>query len=102
MLIQSRNFRTLWVTTIALACFSNAFAQQSYKLTDLGVNNSKDNFSMAMGLNNQGWAENMDGIVNPPETSTSTTVARGRAVISIYGLQHRPGHAWKSRRQQLD
>jgi len=86
MLIQSRNFRTLWVTTIALACFGNAFAQQSYKLTDLGVNNSKDNFSMAMGLNNQGWAENMDGTVNPPETSTSTTVSRGRAVISIYGL----------------
>ncbi len=41
---------------------------------------------MAMGLNSQGWAENMDGFVNPPETSTSTTVARGRAVISIYGF----------------
>ncbi len=72
--------------TIAVACFSNAFAQQSYKITDLGINNSKDNFSMAMGLNNQGWAENMDGTVNPPETSTSTTVSRGRAVISIYGF----------------
>ena len=86
MLIQSRNFRTLWVTTIALACSGNAFAQQSYKITDLGINNSKDNFSMAMGLNSQGWAENMDGTVNPPETSTSTTVSRGRAVIGIYGF----------------
>src|SRR5580698_2363224 len=83
---QLRDFRTLWVITIAVACFSNAFAQQSYKITDLGINNSKDNFSMAMGLNNQGWTENMDGTVNPPETSTSTTVARGRAVISIYGF----------------
>src|SRR3984885_13809892 len=81
-----RNSRTLWVTTIALACFGNAFAQQSYKITDLGVVNSKNNFSMVMGLNNQGWAENMDGFVNPPETSTSTTIANGRAVISIYGL----------------
>jgi probable HAF family extracellular repeat protein len=83
---QLRDFRALWVITIAVACFSNAFAQQSYKITDLGINNSKDNFSMAMGLNNQGWTENMDGTVNPPETSTSTTVARGRAVISIYGF----------------
>jgi probable HAF family extracellular repeat protein len=65
---------------------SSAFAQQSYKITDLGVDNKKDNFSMAMGLNHQGWTENMDGTVNPPENSTSTTVARGRAVISIYGL----------------
>ncbi|MGH9454436.1 MAG: hypothetical protein ACRD2O_10765, partial [Terriglobia bacterium] len=69
-----------------LGSFSNVVAQTSYKITDLGINNSKDNFSMAMGLNSQGWAENMDGTVNPPENSTSTTVARGRAVISIYGF----------------
>jgi probable HAF family extracellular repeat protein len=41
---------------------------------------------MAMGLNSQGWAENMDGTVNPPENNMGTTVSRGRAVISIYGL----------------
>ncbi len=86
MLIQLRNYRTLWVTTIALACFGNAFAQQSYRLTDLGNNKNKNNFAMVMGLNNLGWAENMDGIVNPPETSTATTIASGRAVISIYGF----------------
>ena len=86
MLIQSRNFRTLWVTTIALACAGNGFAQQNYKITDLGVNNPTNNFSMVMGLNNQGWAENMDGFVNPPITSTSTTIANGRAVIGIYGF----------------
>jgi probable HAF family extracellular repeat protein len=39
-----------------------------------------------MGLNDQGWAENMDGFVNPPITSTSTTIANGRAVIGINGF----------------
>ena len=86
MVKHSRNFRTLWVTTIVLGSFSNVFAQKSYKITDLGLNHSTDNFSMVMGLNNQGWAENMDGVVNPPIKSTSTTVASGRAVIGIYGL----------------
>jgi hypothetical protein len=41
---------------------------------------------MAMGLNNHGWAENMDGFVNPPEINLFTIVARGRAVINIDGL----------------
>jgi len=86
MIKQLRNFRVLWVATIVLVFFSNAFAQQSYKITDLGVNKNTDNFNMVMGLNNQGWAENMDGILNPPIKSTSTTIASGRAVISIYGL----------------
>jgi probable HAF family extracellular repeat protein len=81
-----RNFCIPWAATIVLGCFSSAVAQTSYKITDLGVNNSKDNFSMAMGLNNQGWAENMDGTVNPPINSSGTTVARGRAVIGIYGF----------------
>ena len=80
-----RNFWIPWVTTIVLACFSGAVAQRRYKITDLGTNHSDDNFSMAMGLNNQGWAENMDGFVNPPENNLFTTVARGRAVINING-----------------
>ena len=80
--------RNFWipVTTIVLACFSDAFAQQSYKMLDLGVNKNSDNFNMVMGLNNEGWAENMDGFGKPPVLSTSTTVASGRAVISIYGF----------------
>jgi probable HAF family extracellular repeat protein len=79
--------RNFWipVTMIVLGSLSNVFAQKSYKITDLGLNHSTDNFSMVMGLNNQGWAENMDGVVNPPIKSTSTTVASGRAVIGIYG-----------------
>src|SRR5215467_9299149 len=83
---QLRNFWMLSVTAMVLACVSNATAQVSYKVTDLGTNKSNDNFSMAMGLNNQGWTENMDGFVNPPENNLFTTVARGRAVISIYGF----------------
>src|SRR6202045_5101512 len=85
MVTRSRNFRTLWVTTIALACSGSAFAQHRYKITDMGLNHSTDNFSMVMGLNNEGWAENMDGVVNPPIRSTSTTIASGRAVIYAHG-----------------
>ena len=81
-----RNFWTPLVATIILACFSDAVAQVSYKMTDLGTDRSNDNFSMAMGLNNRGWAENMDGFVNPPENNSFTTVARGRAVINVDGL----------------
>jgi probable HAF family extracellular repeat protein len=74
------------VTTIVLVCFSNAVAQASYRVTDLGVNKSKDNFSMVMGLNNRGWTENMDGVLTPPITSTSTTILSGRAVLNIHGI----------------
>lgn len=81
-----RNFCIPWVATFVLACFSNAAAQTSYKITDLGTNKSSDNFSMGMGLNNQGWTENMDGFVNPPENNLFTTVARGRAVINRDGV----------------
>jgi len=85
MIKQLRSFWVLWVATIVLACSSSAFAQQSYKITDMGLNHSSDNFSMVMGLNNEGWAENMDGVVNPPIRSTSTTIASGRAVIYAHG-----------------
>ena len=86
---ELRRLRVWWIlcfAMIALACSSDAVAQVRYKIIDLGINNSQDNFSMAMGLNNQGWAENMDGFVNPPENNMGTSVARGRAVISIYGI----------------
>ncbi len=39
---------------------------------------------MVMGLNNEGWAENMDGVVNPPIKSTSTTIAMA-ARINAHG-----------------
>jgi probable HAF family extracellular repeat protein len=96
MLKQLGNFWILSIAAIVLGCFSNAVAQTSYKITDLGINKNSDNFSMVMGLNNQGWAENMDGIVNPPITSTSTTVASGRAVINIHGINIDLGTLGKS------
>jgi probable HAF family extracellular repeat protein len=71
---------------MVLGSFSTSFAQRSYKMLDLGVNKNSDNFNMVMGLNNQGWAENMDGVLTPPITSTATSIVSGRAVISIYGL----------------
>ncbi len=76
----------LQVTTIVLVCFGNAFSQVSYRVTDLGINKSKDNFNMVMGLNNRGWTENMDGVLTPPITSTSTTIVSGRAVLNIHGI----------------
>jgi probable HAF family extracellular repeat protein len=85
MIKQLRSFWILWVATIVLACSSNAFAQTSYQVADQGTLGN-DNFGMVMGLNNQGWTENMDGDVNPPITSTSTTIASGRAVINMHGL----------------
>jgi len=86
MIKQLRSFWILCVTTIVLACSSNVFAQRSYKITDLGVNKHTDNFNMVMGLNNQGWAENMDGVLTLPLTSTSASILSGRAVISIDGV----------------
>ena len=32
-----RSFWILWGATIVLACASTAFAQQSYKITDMGL-----------------------------------------------------------------
>jgi len=60
-----RNFWIPWVAMIVLGCFSDAFAQTSYKVTDLGVLNSKDNLSCTMDLNNFGWTMTMNGIFDP-------------------------------------
>src|SRR5580692_5682570 len=61
-----RNSWILWVTTIVLACFSNAAAQASYKVTDLGAEGNA-NLGCAMSLNNQGWTEIMAGSLPPGE-----------------------------------
>ncbi len=76
-----RNFWILWVTTIVLACFSNAVAQASYKVTDLGAEGN-DNLGCAMSLNNQGWTEIMAGVLDP-----SGKLLSGRAVIDVDGLK---------------
>jgi probable HAF family extracellular repeat protein len=59
---QLRNFWIPLVTTIVLACFGNAFAQTSYRMTDLGTVGT-DNESMIMSLNNEGLSYIMAGNV---------------------------------------
>ena len=58
-----RNFWIPWVAIIVLGCFSDAFAQTSYKITDLGVNKSTDNYSMAMGLNKMCIRDSILGVI---------------------------------------
>jgi probable HAF family extracellular repeat protein len=81
---QLRNSPIFYVAAIALACSSNAFAQTRYTVADQGTLGD-DNFGMVMGLNNQGWTQNMDGTGKPPVLSLSTTVLSGRAVMNVNG-----------------
>ncbi|MFZ0815215.1 MAG: hypothetical protein WAM78_06830 [Candidatus Sulfotelmatobacter sp.] len=64
-----RNFWVPSITTVVLACFSNAAAQASYKVQDLGVRRP-DNLGMAMGLNNYGWTLTMDQLLDHSVIST--------------------------------
>jgi hypothetical protein len=80
-----RNSWILWVTTIVLVCFSNAVAQASYKVQDLGVQHP-DNFGMAMGLNNYGWTLNMEQSLDHFTLSTLYPAVQGTDRISIGDL----------------
>ena len=79
---QLRNFWIPWVTTIVLACFSNAVAQARYKVQDLGVQHP-DNLGMPMGLNNHGWTLNMEQLLDPFSLSLSAHLVSGTDSISI-------------------
>ena len=82
-----RNSWILWVTTIVLACFSNAAAQASYKVTDLGAEGNA-NLGCAMSLNNQGWTEIMAGSLPPGEVDNIFgTLLSGRALIDVGGFK---------------
>jgi len=72
----------LWITTMVLACFSNAVAQARYKVQDLGVQHP-DNLGMAMGLNNYGWTLNMEQLLDPFSISLSAHLVSGTDTISI-------------------
>ena len=52
---QLGNFWIPWITTIVLLGFSDAVAQTSNIVTDLGLLNNNDNLSCAMALHNPGW-----------------------------------------------
>ena len=80
-----QNFSILWVTTIVLACFSNAVGQASYKVQDLGVQ-QPDNLGMAMGLNNYGWTLNMDQSLDHLTISVLYPAVQGTVRISISDL----------------
>jgi probable HAF family extracellular repeat protein len=82
---QLRNLRIPWVTTIVLACLSNAVAQTHYKVQDLGVQHP-DNLGMSMGLNNHGWALNMEQRLDPFSVSLSAHLVQGTDSISIDDL----------------
>jgi len=82
---QLRNFWILGVATMVLACFSNAVAQASYKVQDLGVQHP-DDLGMAMGLNNYGWTENMEQLLDPFSVSLSAHLVQGTVRISIGDL----------------
>src|SRR5580700_5829484 len=77
-----RNSWIPWVTAIVLACFSNAVAQASYKVQDLGVQHP-DNLGMVMGLNNYGWSLIMDQRLDPFSVSLSANLVAGTDRISI-------------------
>jgi hypothetical protein len=85
-----RQLRNSWIpliTTIVLACFSEAVAQTSYTVTDLGHLRNW-NLGCAMGLNDRGWTEIMEGNLIPGEQNSSTgTLLTGRAAIDIDGLK---------------
>jgi probable HAF family extracellular repeat protein len=82
-----RNFWIPWVATIVLACFSNAGAQASYKVTDLGAEGT-DNLGCAMSVNNQGWTEIMAGNVEAGQVdSIFGTLLNGRAEINVNGFK---------------
>jgi probable HAF family extracellular repeat protein len=85
MVRQVGNFWILRVTTIVLACFSNAAAQHSYKVTDLG-HLDDSNLGCAMGLNNRGWTEIMEGKMPPGKEDYVVALLGGRAAIDIDGV----------------
>src|SRR5260370_7448370 len=66
-----------------LGCFSDAGAQTSYKVVDLGVVNDKDNFSCAMDLNNFGWTLSQEGVMDPVSLNAGAIVLPGQSVINI-------------------
>ena len=88
MIKQLRSFWILWVTTIVMACFSDAVAQTSYKVTDLGRGES-ENEACAMSVNDEGWTEIMTWNGDPEQNVNfiQATLLSGRALIGVDGLK---------------
>jgi probable HAF family extracellular repeat protein len=88
MLRQLRNFWIPSITTIVLSCFSNAAAQASYRVTDLGTGGNA-NEACAMSLSDQGWTEIMSGNVEAGQDVDSifAPLINGRALIDVGGFK---------------
>ena len=88
MMKQLRSFWILWVAAIVLACSSNAVAQTSYKVTDLGRGES-DNEACAMSVNDEGWTEIMTWNGDPAQNVNfiQATLVSGRALIGADGFK---------------
>jgi len=77
----------LWVSTIVLACFGNAAAQASYRVTDLGAE-GKDNLGCAMSVNNEGWTEIMVARMPPgSQDNIGGKLLKGRALVDVDGFK---------------
>ena len=84
---QLRIFWILCVTTFVLACAGSAFAQASYRVTDLGTQ-GKDNLGCAMSINNRGWTEIMAGQFVPGQKDfVPAQPLHARALIDADGLK---------------
>jgi probable HAF family extracellular repeat protein len=82
-----RNFWIPWVAMIVLGCFSDALAQTSYKVTDLGTEGN-DILGCAMSLNNEGWTEVMAQNLPPgQQDSLVGTLLNGRLFLDIDGFK---------------
>jgi probable HAF family extracellular repeat protein len=82
-----RNFWIPWVAMIVLGCFSDAVAQTSYKVTDLG-SEGNDVLGCAMSVNNQGWTEIMAGNLPPgQQDNIFGKLLNGRALIDADGFK---------------
>jgi len=87
MMRQLGNFWILWVATIVLACSSDAVAQTSYKVTDLGALGN-DNLACAMSINNEGSVVIQDASMVPgQQDNAGGTILKARDAIEINGSQ---------------
>jgi probable HAF family extracellular repeat protein len=85
---QLRNNWMPWVATMVLACFSNAVAQASYKVTDLGTGEGEKE-ACAMSVNDEGWTEIMtwNGVPGQNVDFIAATLLNGRALIDVDGFK---------------
>lgn len=81
-----QNFYVPWVAAILLVCVSEAGAQGSYKIEDLGTGGNV-NLGCAMSLNSEGWTEIMAQNVGGDVDSLFGTLLSGRALIDVKGYK---------------